>query len=85
MTSFTDAGNTTDLEPLADLAGGSIVIDCDECILRDSTACNSCVVTFICDRQPDDAVVIDVGERRALRLLGLSGLVPPLCHSRAAS
>jgi hypothetical protein len=40
-------------------------------------------VTFICGREPDDAVVIDVAEERALRLLGRSGLVPPLRHRAA--
>ena len=38
------------------------------------------MVTFICDREPDDVVIIDVGEVRALRMLGRSGLVPPLRH-----
>ena len=28
-----------------------------------------CVVTFLCDREPEDAVIIDVVEARALRLL----------------
>jgi hypothetical protein len=38
------------------------------------------VVTFICDREPDDAVIVDVAEIRAIRMLGRSGLVPPLRH-----
>ncbi len=40
------------------------------------------MVTFICDREPDEAVIIDVGEQRALRMLGRSGLIPPLRHDR---
>jgi len=48
--------------------------------MRSTAACDECVVTFICDREPDDAVVIDVAEARAIRLLGRSGLVPPLRH-----
>jgi hypothetical protein len=58
----------------------SLTISCDECSMRSTAACEGCVVTFICDRQPDDAVIIDVAEARAIRLLGRSGLVPPLRH-----
>jgi hypothetical protein len=58
----------------------SFTISCDECTMRDTSACDGCVVTFICDREPDDAIVIDAAEERALRLLGRSGLVPPLRH-----
>lgn len=59
----------------------SLTISCDECRMRDSSACEECVVTFICDRDPCDAVVIEAEEVRALRLLGRAGLVPPLRHS----
>lgn len=58
----------------------SLTISCDECSMQSTAACEGCVVTFICDRQPEDAVVIDVAEARALRMLGRSGLVPPLRH-----
>jgi hypothetical protein len=60
----------------------TFTISCDECVMQASDACASCVVTFICDREPDDAVVIDAAEERALRLLGRGGLVPPLRHRR---
>ena len=50
--------------------------------MQHTSACGECVVTFICDRQPGEAVVIDAAEVRALRLLGHSGLVPPLRHQR---
>ena len=59
---------------------GTITISCDDCVMQATEACHECVVTFICDREPDDAVIIDAGEQRALRLLGRSGLVPPLRH-----
>lgn len=62
----------------------SLTISCDDCTMRDTSACEGCVVTFICDREPDDAIVIDVVEARAIRMLGRSGLVPPLRH-RACS
>lgn len=58
----------------------TLTISCDDCTMRSTTACEECVVTFICDREPDDAIVIDVAEERAIRLLGRSGLVPPLRH-----
>jgi len=57
-----------------------LVIDCATCIGPSVGACDDCVVTFLCDRDPDDAVVIDVGEARALRLLADADLVPGLRH-----
>jgi hypothetical protein len=62
----------------------SLTISCDECVMRDTDACDGCVVSFICGREPDDAVIIDVAEERAIRLLGRSGLVPPLRHQTAS-
>lgn len=59
-----------------------LVIDCDDCIGPTIGACDDCVVTFLCEREPDDAVVIDVGEARALRLLADADLVPRLRHRR---
>lgn len=58
----------------------SITINCDDCRMQHTTACDDCVVTFICDRRPREAVVIDAAEARAVRLLETSGLVPPLRH-----
>jgi hypothetical protein len=40
-------------------------------------------VTFLCGREPDEAVVFDVAEVRALRLLSGAGLVPGLRHRRS--
>ena len=40
------------------------------------------VHTFICGREAGQAVVIDVGEARAVRLLSQAGLVPDLRHIR---
>ena len=59
-----------------------LVIDCDQCAMQDTDACADCVVTYICSREPGDAVVVDVDEFRALRLLSESGLVPELRHRR---
>lgn len=55
-------------------------IDCDECVAQHSDACDDCVVTFLCSREPDEAVVIDVAEARALRLISDAGLAPRLRH-----
>ena len=57
-------------------------IDCDECAMQHTEVCADCVVTFICSRQADEAVIVDVAEVRALRLLGESGLTPRLRHRR---
>ena len=57
-------------------------ISCDDCVMQDTPACEDCVVTFICGREPGEAVVIDVAEARAVRLLGEAGLVPPLRLAR---
>lgn len=57
-------------------------IDCDECSMQHTDVCAECIVTFLCAREPDDAVVVDVTEARALRLLGEVGLAPRLRHRR---
>ena len=58
-----------------------LVIDCAECVLEGTDACGDCVVTWLVDREPGDAVVIDVAEVRALRALEHGGLVPMLRHT----
>jgi len=50
--------------------------------MQRTSACDDCVVTFICGREPDEAVVFDVAEARAVRLLGEVGLLPPLRQLR---
>ncbi len=61
---------------------GAMEISCDECVMQGTATCDDCVVTFICGREPDEAVVFDVAEARAVRLLGAAGLVPPLRQLR---
>ena len=63
-----------------DTPSPSFTIDCDTCVMQHSDACGDCVVTFICSREPGDAVVVDLNEYRALELLAESGLVPELRH-----
>jgi hypothetical protein len=55
-------------------------IDCDDCTMAGTTACDDCVVSFILRREPGEALVIDAEEERALRTLQGGGLVPGLRH-----
>ena len=48
--------------------------------MQGTEACDDCVVTFISGREPGDAIVIDVAEERAVRMLAEAGLVPSLRH-----
>jgi len=65
-----------------DAEPSSLRIDCDECAMQHTDVCDDCVVSFICSRGDDDAVVVDVAEVRALRLLSGAGLLPGLRHVR---
>ena len=58
----------------------SLTIDCGTCAHRQTSTCDDCVVTFIVERAPDEAVVIDAAEFEALRRLRSAGLVPDLLH-----
>jgi hypothetical protein len=62
--------------------GDLLRIDCDDCAMQHTDACADCVVTFLCTREHDDAIVVDVSEVRALRLLSEVGLAPRLRHRR---
>jgi hypothetical protein len=61
-----------------------INIDCDSCSLQHTDACDDCMVSFLLDREPEDAVVIDADEARAMRMLEKAGLVPSLRFTRRA-
>ena len=63
----------------------AFTIDCADCMHRDTSVCDDCVVSFIVGRQPDDAVVVDASEARAVRLLEQAGLVPGVRHVRDVS
>lgn len=58
-------------------------ISCDSCAMRASHWCADCVVTFICDRSEHEAVVLDLAEQRAVRLLASAGMIPMLRHREA--
>ena len=64
------------------MAGDVLRISCADCAMEGTEACSDCVVTFLCSREADDAVVIEVAEVRALRLLEQGGLAPALRHRR---
>ena len=57
-----------------------LTIDCCECVMRATAACEDCVVTFVVGREPGEALVIDADEERAVRMLAKAGLVPRLRH-----
>jgi hypothetical protein len=63
----------------------SFTISCDWCTMRATAACDDCVVTILCDREPEDAITIDLAEQRAVRLLADVGLVPHLRHRARTS
>ncbi|HVM20987.1 MAG TPA: hypothetical protein VM307_13595 [Egibacteraceae bacterium] len=52
-----------------------MLIDCGDCAMKHTSACDDCVVTFLLDRPPG-AIVFDVAEERALRVLSDEGLAP---------
>jgi len=58
----------------------TMTISCDDCSMQGTSACEDCVVTFICGREPEDALVIDAAEARAVRMLSRAGLIPELRH-----
>lgn len=58
----------------------SVTIDCACCRLQETNACDDCVVTFITNREPNEAVVIDVASFAAMKRLQSAGLVPELKH-----
>ena len=79
----TETHTETDIDTPIAPAGG-LTIDCDCCVLRHTVACDDCVVSFLLEREPDDAVVIDADEARAMRMLERAGLVPTLRFSTQA-
>ncbi len=59
-----------------------LVIDCDDCSQQHTDVCADCIVTFVCDgdHQHRGALVFDLAEVRAVRLLTSAGLVPRSRH-----
>jgi hypothetical protein len=57
-----------------------LVISCDTCVMAQTSACDDCVMAVLCPAEEPRAVVLDLAERRALRLLADAGMVPTLRH-----
>ena len=62
----------------------NIVITCDSCTGRATSACDDCIVPLLCDEPQQDAVIFYYEELRTLAVLAKSGLVPRLRHERSA-
>jgi hypothetical protein len=74
-----------------------ISISCDTCVMRATSACDDCLITHLCGSDESvrpissvpvsvlagEAVVLDLDELRAMRLLASAGLVPTLRHREA--
>ena len=64
------------------MAKQPLTIDCGDCVMAGTTACDDCIVSFIVNREPGDAVVVDADEERALRALSdgrpRAALAPPV-------
>ncbi|MSO59506.1 MAG: hypothetical protein EXQ63_04185 [Ilumatobacteraceae bacterium] len=59
---------------------GVLVISCDTCVMAATEACSDCMMNVLCDTEHHGAVVLDIAEFRAVRLLAKAGLVPTLRH-----
>lgn len=62
----------------------SITISCDTCIMRETSACDDCIVPMLCGEPQGDAVIFDYEELRTMAVLAKAGLVPRLRHQRSA-
>ncbi|MEZ5169301.1 MAG: hypothetical protein R3A49_00970 [Acidimicrobiia bacterium] len=63
--------------------GPVVTIDCDSCAMRETDACDDCLVNVVVNREPGEAVVFDAAEERSLRALAGEGMVPRLRYFRS--
>lgn len=61
------------------------VLDCSDCVGRESAACDDCVVKFVLDCADDGTVAVDHEDLRAIGVLADAGLVPRVRRLRAVS
>jgi len=61
----------------------STVISCDDCALRETSACGDCVVTFVLKNDASRPIRFSSPELRAVSMLADAGLVPSLKHRQA--
>ena len=60
-----------------------LVISCDTCVMASTSACDDCMMNVLFSDDASEAsgaVVLDLAEQRALRLLAQAGMVPTLRH-----
>ncbi len=57
-----------------------LVISCDTCVMANSSACDDCMMSVLCEPRDTGAVVLSLSELRDIRLLAQAGLVPTLRH-----
>lgn len=67
--------SVTPMSYLLRSGGRVMIIDCQQCAMRDTSACDDCVVTFLLDGGP---LELDESESEALANLAGEGLVPRL-------
>ena len=48
--------------------------------MQKTAACDDCLMSFLCGDPHETAVVFDLAEQRAVRLLANAGMVPTLRH-----
>lgn len=62
-----------------------MLIDCDECVMQHTSACDDCVVTVLLAGQPLRRIEIDNAEADAIDALSSAGLIPGLRLLKRAS
>jgi hypothetical protein len=56
----------------------SMLIDCDCCLMKNTSACADCVVSAFVALDSGDPIEVDTEERAAIEALAAAGLVPRL-------
>jgi len=54
----------------------ALTIDCAVCTVRDTDACDDCMVSYLVGHEAGTPVTLDAEEKRAVELLAEAGLVP---------
>ncbi len=66
------------------MAKAGLTISCDTCRHQGTPACDDCVVNYLLEHDPGDAIIIDAAEVRAVRVFKRAGLLPALRHEKRA-
>lgn len=61
------------------------ILDCSECVGRETDACDDCLVKFVVDLDDERGLVLDDETARAVRVLDDAGLVRGARRLRAVS